>query len=507
MPSIKVKREISKWKKKRELQQKRKEETIRQQEAEEEDKVKKYKEKHIRKRNLWVLMNPKNLQREVHAFGYHFSEITHILTILGLLIASAGLGMIFQLDIQYTLVIACSACFLLPFFILDMYKRMYEQKRFAQAAQYVEQMLFSFHHAQKIYFALHDCLNVFEDGIMKEKILEAIAYIDAGKVETSKGILWEALQIIEVAFPSEKIKNTNQLLLSVEERGGSYKESEKLLLDTNNQWLRRGYALQADKKQRHMEVTFSILTSLLLSVAVLYSLRWIGHISASGAQIQIFSYPLIQITSCIFLLFLILIYYKSSHALTNDWVIDQNLNDKLFLSSYEYVMKFQNKKEQIKSCIYAGIPFAIGMIVYFSKYRWASIGLFFLSIFLLFQHRIGYSIAKATVVKQLYLSFPKWLMDLALLLQNNNVYVSLNKSMHPMDVVMQKELKLLIKRIDTSPRQLESYTKFFKKFDVSEIYTCMKKCYIVLQNQAKERYLSRFKICCYRFRKWKRKQK
>lgn len=482
MPSSKVKREIRKWNVKNEKKQQIKLKNISKQKQSEESNIEKWKTKKNPKSNIWILLNPRNLQKEVHAFGYHFSEVTHLLTILMLLVVSAGLGIIFQLKWEYTLVIAMIACLLLPFFILDMYKRMYEQKRFAQATQYVEQMLFSFHHSQKIYYALHDCLNVFEDGFMREKILEAIAYIDRGVAETSRGILWEAVTIIEQAFPGERIKNMHQLLLAVEERGGEYQESEKLLLDSNSQWQRRGYALQADKKRRHVEVTFSIITSLILSLAVLYSLRWMGTISDTAVKIQIFSYPLIQFTSCIFLIFLILVYYKSSHTLTNDWIIEKPSNERVIFSSYEYVMKFIDKKEQMKSCMFALIPLMVGIIAYSIGHKWFCVGLLFVSVFLLFQHRIGYSIAKTTVVNQLYLSFPKWLMDMALLLQNNNVYVSLNKSQNNADAVLKKELQLLIHRIDEQPKQIKSYTKCLQKFDVSEIYACMKMLYNISES-------------------------
>lgn len=93
---------------------------------------------------------------------------------------------------------------------------------------------------------------------------------------------------------------------------------------------------------------------------------------------------------------------------------------------------------------------------------------------MLSQHRIGYNLAKKDVNEELYFVLPQWFMDIALLLQNNNVQVSLIKSTQGAPLILQKELNLLIERLQKSPGQLESYTDFCKDFDVPEASSCMK---------------------------------
>lgn len=95
---------------------------------------------------------------------------------------------------------------------------------------------------------------------------------------------------------------------------------------------------------------------------------------------------------------------------------------------YETVMHYDPDRERKKSILFSA-PFftaaAAGMILEKTLPAVVCLGL---AVFLLFQHRIGYKLAKDTVRRELYVRFPQWLMDLALLMQSNNVYVSLRKS-------------------------------------------------------------------------------
>ena len=75
------------------------------------------------------------------------------------------------------------------------------------------------------------------------------------------------------------------------------------------------------------------------------------------------------------------------------------------------------------------------------------------------------------------IEFPEWLMDLSLLLQNNNVYVSLQKSYENAKELLKPEIELLLFRIESNPEDVRSYTAFFEKFEVHEINSCMQMLY------------------------------
>ena len=59
--------------------------------------------KQNRKENLILLLNPKNLEKEVNQLGYNFSLTNHVLT---LVLSGAGciaIGYVFQLKIEFVL--------------------------------------------------------------------------------------------------------------------------------------------------------------------------------------------------------------------------------------------------------------------------------------------------------------------------------------------------------------------------------------------------------------------
>lgn len=67
--------------------------------------------------------------------------------------------------------------------------------------------------------------------------------------------------------------------------------------------------------------------------------------------------------------------------------------------------------------------------------------------FLAMQHKVGYQIAKRDVKEAVYLALPGWFMELALLLQNNNVQVSIEKSKNSAPPVLRYEIECLEERL------------------------------------------------------------
>lgn len=428
--------------------------------------------------HLLKLLNPNYLQKEVHMYGYHYSAGTHIVCIFSILAGSVVLGMLFRLPAFFVLTIILTAVFIFPLLILSMYRKMYEQKRFFEAGQYVEQVLYSFLKNQKVYMAFQDCLLILTEGGMHDVLEQALSHLQVGVTETGQGVLREAFDMIEAAYPSEKIKAVDDFMLNVEERGGEFEESAALLLKDNSLWQKERYALQTRKKQCHIETIFCILFSTLLCAGVLYALNWSGNLFRTAGSFQIFSYPFIQVTSTIFIIFNLLVFYKSSKGQETDWLEnEEKREEKLALEGYETVMHYDQKKEKRKS-IFFSVPFFVAAFVFFILRK--TIGVMVclcMGIFLLFQDRIGYRLAKESVERELMIEFPNWLMDLSLLLQNNNVYVSLQKSYEHAKELLKPEIRSLLLRIENRPQDVRSYTAFFEKFDIHEAGSCMQMLY------------------------------
>ena len=68
-------------------------------------------------------------------------------------------------------------------------------------------------------------------------------------------------------------------------------------------------------------------------------------------------------------------------------------------------------------------------------------------------------------------------MDLVLLLQNENVYVALEKSKENIPGILRDEVEILIDKIAMNPESAKPYHDFFVEFDIAEIKTAMSMLY------------------------------
>ncbi len=98
------------------------------------------------------------------------------ITIVGTILAGA-VGFGYQLDIAYIAVVMVVAFFLIQSGIYHFCLNHFENKKLEDVASYIEQMLYSFRRNAKILASLQDTICIFEDGMMKDTLQEAIDHI------------------------------------------------------------------------------------------------------------------------------------------------------------------------------------------------------------------------------------------------------------------------------------------------------------------------------------------
>lgn len=421
------------------------------------------------------LLNPKNLEKEVHRYGYHWTWKSQAALTAGALLGMGIVGFVFQLQAGFLAVIMAAMIFLLPVLVLDVFLKMFEQKRFSDAATYMEQMLYSFQKSEKVLLALKETRELFEDGQMRQVIQEAVWYIERGQAKTEGGMLKEALSIIERAYSCTKLRMVHELLISAETYGGETEQSVMLLLEDLELWKRRGYQLQRDKKTSHRDNIISIVVATVLCAVALYVLDAMKGLFVTAAPFEIFQVPVIQYSSLFFLLFSLFVFAKSTRNLNRNWLKEEGVREeKQVMESYRTVMEYDERREKRKSLLWAA-PFLTGAAAGFLlRKEWIGILCLGIACFLLVQHKTGYSLAKKDVTEALYLVFPQWLMEIALLLQGNNVQVSIGKSIPAAPEILKPELEKLMERLQREPERLASYTDFCKEFDIPEAASCMK---------------------------------
>ena len=197
----------------------------------------------------------------------------------------------------------------------------------------------------------------------------------------------------------------------------------------------------------------------------------------------IFRTGVIQVTSILFILGMIHVMVKSQRTLTANWLQTESLfKEEYLLASYNTCRNYNEAKEKRKSLIFA-TPFLLGAVAaFFFQITWLGVLAVVIGAFMLMQHRVGYRLARKDVNAELYLSLPQWLMDMALLMQNNNVQVSIAKSVQEAPVILRQELNELLERLEAAPDRLKSYTDFCKDFDIPEAQTCMKMLHAISES-------------------------
>lgn len=416
-----------------------------------------------------------NLQKEVHRYGYNFEWKTYLLTIFFVFLLIGVVGMFFKLELVYIVAVGAVALSMLPVLIIDMYRRMYEQKRFADVTDYMEQILFSFRKERKILSALRECDTALPDGQMRAAIREAVTYVEAGTATTEEGVYTEALALIEKRYPCKKIHTVHELLVSAEERGGDVGTSIDLMVEDIEVWKRQVYELQKDKKVGHTDCIFSIVGAALTSGLAVYLMDQVKNTMGSDTVASIFTLLPVQLTSFVLILICLFTFAGSSRKLVQDWMDGKKKKD--VLHAYEYLMHYDAGKEGRKS-ILLSLPFLVIAIVCIAfDLPVAAVIFVVLTVFMLFQHKVNCSVYRSDVKNALYEALPEWMFDMALLLQYNNVQVSLAESISHAEPILQAELTALVERIRKDPDEIQSYLLFFANVDIPEIATCMKMLY------------------------------
>ncbi len=439
-----------------------------------------------KKRKMWrglVLLNPKNLAREVHIYGYHFSWKAHSVWILGALIGCGMLGLLLQLEAVYVVIIVAAVSLVVPILVLDMYKRMYEQKRFGDVVAYMEQMLYSFQKTGKVTGALKETREIFSEGQMRQCIDAAICHMELGKPKTAQGVLVEGLKLVEEHYGCAKLTMVHELLGTTEAYGGEAEEAILMILEDIERWKKRKYQLQAEKKKFHVDNLISIVVAVILCSVALYVLEMMRQMFEVGNAKSVFSIPVIQASSTVFILLLLRILVKSTKELTEDWLNEPDVHaSEYVLHSYDLVMNHENGESRRENIWLMAVLFVIVVIAFIWKMTvLAGIAMIMLG-FVLVYHKMTYRLAKKDVTEAMYLAFPQWLIELMLLLQHNNVQVALVKSVDGAPPILRNELRLLQERISQSPGELQTYTRFCQKFDLPEVSGCMKMLHAFSEN-------------------------
>ncbi len=426
-------------------------------------------------KGIGYLFHPGDLQKQIDSFGYSFSMGKYVLFLLAAIAGAVGCGTLFSLRWYYVALLAAACAFSLPFLILDGYKQMYEHKRFLDVSDYLEQILYSFRMSQKILSALQDTQSLFAEGRMRQMIGQAISYIEKGKYE--RDLYGEALGIIEQEYESSRLPAVHEYLRTVENNGGDCKDAIDLLLQDKAIWTENVMLLQEDKKSARIRVVFSLAVTMAMAL-VFHSVY-----RSMPERYSIIENPATQISTLLYLLLNVWIFSRANRELAGSWLKREEGGEEQKLASYyKMVASYNEKAERRKSWCMGGAFFLGAALIGMAGRHFGMVALAGIGVLLLNQHKMGYRVAFDRVVREINRVFPMWLMEMALLLQGNNVQVSIEKTIGHAPAVLKDELQEMSDSLKRKPDSIEPYLDFLSRFRLSAVLSSMKMLYAISES-------------------------
>ena len=420
------------------------------------------------------LFHPANLQRQIDSYGYSFSMGKYSVFLTIAVAGAIGCGVLFCLKWYLILpvVLACAAA--LPRLILDGYKQMYEHKQFLDVSDYIEQMLYSFRLNQKILLSLRDTQTLYARGRMHQMIGASMDYIEQGIYQ--RDLYREALEIIEQAYPTNRLFAVHEYLRTVESNGGICGDGIELLLQDKAVWADNVILLQEEKRAARTRVIFSLVVTMLLAVI------FHGVYRSMPSQYTIVYHPVTQVTTTLYLILNIQIFCKANRQLAKSWLKVENLEQEKIFQYFQMVSSFEEQKEGRKSLFFGGIFLSGAGVAWLLGNLIVAVPVTGFGIFLLNQHKIGYRVAYDKVVREINRVFPSWLMEMALLLQGNNVQVAIEKTIDHAAAVLRTDLQKLSDNLKRTPDAIEPYLEFLGMFQLSSVLSSMKMLYAISES-------------------------
>ena len=335
----------------------------------------------------------------------------------------------------------------------------------------MEQMLYSFRVHSMITPALTDLETQFTDGKMHDCIVQAKEYILNPKKNDSEPVR-TALRIIEEEYYCDKLVTIHQFMCNVEKLGGTYRSTIQLLLKDRSAWEKRQLQIQKDRKAKKTQVVMSIIVSVLICVIFTVALP---------AELEIMSSPIVQIDTVVMWAVMINLYCKADKKTSVNLLasIEARSEDKQ-LKKYVKITTWDDAKET-KTSITWVIIIAVMTLLIWAVFRknWIAIIGGVLSVCMMFQHKLDYRLTFKSLLDDIRLAFPRWMIEMSLLLQTESVQVSLIKSYNTAPGILKPELELLMQRLKEAPESPQVYIDFFGDFALKDVQSAMKMLYSI----------------------------
>lgn len=414
-----------------------------------------------------------NLTQELAKYGYEYTPKKALFAYGMIVLVAAIFGLLYKLELPYIAAIGIIGLVFSPMVILQTMKGRYHTTMFSLANNYMEQFLYSFKRNGTVLNALLETATIFDEGVFHEALEKAIEHIQY--TTDSEDPEREALDIVGEFFHCERIDAIHSFVIGAQRRGGDAGGSILLLAKNRAMWAERVMNLQKEFQIVKRNIMIALVATMLICILPLYLL---------GGDLDISSIPLCQISAVVLIGICMLIYVKADKKLCRNW-IEKEVDSTGMGKKYLQVRDYDEAKEAKSSQRMAIIPVIlfIGAFIYFKNIAVLVAGVVVV-LFFLNQHKIGHSLAMKKVAREIEKQFPNWLMEVALLLQTDNVQMAIRKSMDSAPEVLVYALEDLIYQLEEDPNAIEPYHRFLKEYRNPDVQSAMKMLYALSSGNA-----------------------
>jgi hypothetical protein len=428
--------------------------------------------KKLRKKVQWL-----HIQNEIKTMGFEI-KAAMIGKVSGVFIGTTiAIGSIYRLQLIWLTVLLTVTVLCVPYYCYHRLKNQYDHSKWKTRLDYMEQMLSSFKRHPKMLEALQDTYTIFIKGEIHTKrqmaiaIQKAIYIIQSGEVGSANSIYRNAVKEIETEFGCHRLTTMHDYMEKVEQRGGEYKQAADILLSEHALWKTNMEKLKKDQATKRVGIY--IITSVCVGVCALPA--FLDSLTEGFTKNILY-----QICSMIFLIIVWLLFVIAENKLNSWWNFDCAITDEQrVLKNYQLYQGFDLKKSKKTYFIIALGCYLIAAVGLLTRTYWLAVAGIFYGVYISHYPVGRYRRLYKSVRRALEFQYPQWMMELTLLLQTENVYVSLQDSVKSAPLILRKEINRLTARLENEPDSVEPYNDFFADLNMDNISTSMRNLYSI----------------------------
>lgn len=402
-----------------------------------------------------------NIKNSIEEMGFSITPRLIGFYILVAFFLSFFVGTILKLNMIYSLIVVLFFVLCIPKLIIYRYKFNFEKQKFTDIVNYMERLIYAYQKSGKLYTALDD-VKAVSGRRLQRQIQKALNFIDNGKAK--ENLYKEALSFIEKRNNCTRLQTLHNYLIDVELNGGDSDKSLNLLIEDIRAWSLRMQAYQADRNNIKGKIIISIILAIITCVAALF-------LVPSEYSSQMVVKPLYQIGTAIALMAYIVVFIYVEKIVASSYLdleLD-NINYGSYLRAVKRVDKF-NAKQVIKKCILC-LTIAIGccFLTHIINLDLMMIPIVLVFAVIAYQPILRNKRDKEAILKEINKAFPVWIRNMVLLLQINNVSVSIQESLKTCPLVMKPHVEKLLKGIEENPASSKPFDDFCKEYNIPDI--------------------------------------